>query len=47
MNPPPATPRQHDADAENSNRIAMLRCVIAAETYRVTGQLPAWARDGR
>lgn len=24
---------------------ALIRCVVAAETYRVTGQLPDWVRD--
>lgn len=24
---------------------AMVRCVVAAETYRLTGALPEWARD--
>ena len=23
---------------------AMVRCIVAAETYRVSGQLPEWAR---
>lgn len=49
MNTPPTTGWHHDAHADEAHdiRIAMLRCVVAAETYRVTGQLPAWAQDGR
>lgn len=34
---PQATPPDYAVDA--------LRCVVAAETYRLTGQLPKWARD--
>ena len=49
MNPRPAPVQQHDAQADRAQarRMAMMRCVIAAETYRITGQLPAWVREGR
>lgn len=32
------------AEIALSHRLAMVRCVVAAETYRVTAQLPEWAR---
>lgn len=35
------------AEVASANRLAMVRCVVAAETYRVTAQLPEWARDTR
>lgn len=41
--PDPAQKPAHHADDAYA---IMLRCVIAAETYKLTGTLPAWVNDG-
>lgn len=33
------------ADYELDTVATMLRCVVAAESYRLTGALPEWVRD--
>lgn len=40
---PAATPQRPDHPV--SSRVAMLRCIAAAEIYRLSGELPEWARD--
>ena len=37
---PPAQSSAHSVEIAG----AMVRCIVAAETYRVSGQLPEWAR---
>ena len=27
------------------NALAMVRCIVAAESFRLNGRLPQWARD--
>lgn len=41
---PAAAPQRPDLAVNNS--VAMLRCIAAAEIYRLSGELPEWARDG-
>jgi len=42
----PAPPSQSSAQAVEIAG-AMVRCIVAAETYRMSGQLPEWARQAR
>lgn len=41
----PPDPVLRVSRAQDDIAAAMLRCVVAAETYRVTGLLPQWARE--
>lgn len=43
---PAQKPAHHTDNPPGSASAIMLRCVIAAETYKLTGTLPAWASDG-